>query len=99
EKNDLNRDVFAHGGGEFLNVHHEGAVSIDVDNSAVRESDFAAECSGKAEAHGTEAQRANVAAGLVELVELCRPHLVLAHASGDDGLALGLFVHGLDSLL
>src|SRR6266851_4494249 len=44
---------------------------------------------GQAEAHRAEAAGIDPAARLVELVELRRPHLVLADVRSDEGLALG----------
>ena len=42
----------------------------------------------QAEAHGAQAARADELARLAAIVELRRPHLILAHFRGDDGLAL-----------
>ena len=58
-----------------------------------------AERSGIAEAHRAEAERADVAPGLVETVELCGPHLVLADTGRDDRVALGEFVENFYRLL
>ena len=74
-------------GGQLLHVHLEAAVAGDVDNGAVRAGDLGANGGGKAVAHGAEAARGDEVAGLHEVVKLRGPHLVLAHLSGDDGVA------------
>ena len=87
------------GGGEFLDVHDERPIAVDIDDLFIGASDFGPECGGVTEAHGAETERADVAAGFVEPIELSRPHLVLAHAGCDDGLSLGEFVEDADRLL
>ena len=44
---------------------------------------------GQAEAHGAQPAGVEPQARLVEADQLRRPHLVLAHVGGDDGLAAG----------
>ena len=99
EDDGLRVDFFDLGGAEFLHVHEETAVAVDVDNEAVRAGDFYAEGGGKAEAHGAETEGTDVGAGFAEFKELRRPHLVLPHTGGDDGVAFGDVVEGFDGLL
>jgi hypothetical protein len=61
--------------------------------------DLGADGGRETEAHRAGAERADEAARLAEVVVLRGPHLVLAHAGGDDGLALGLLEEDLDGFL
>ncbi len=92
-------DFFDFRGGEFLHVHEEGAVAVDVDDLAVWTGYFRAEGGRIAEAHGAESERADEAAGIGVIVELGGPHLVLADAGGDDGFAFGQFEENANRLL
>jgi len=47
----LGGDVFGNGGGEFLDVHQEGAVSINVDDFAVGAGNLSAHGGGVAVSH------------------------------------------------
>src|SRR5579862_4297617 len=95
----LGRDVFDVGGGQFLDVHQEGAVAVYVDDLPVGLRDFGADGGGVAEAHGTEARGGYEGARMDEVVMLARPHLVLADACGDDGFAFGHLVQEADDVL
>ncbi len=99
EDDGLRVDFFDLGGAEFLDVHEETAVAVDVDNEAVRAGDFYAEGGGKAKAHSAETEGTDVGAGFAEFKELRGPHLVLPHTGGDDGVALGDVVERFDGLL
>lgn len=99
EDDDFGVDFFDACGGEFLDVHEEAAVAVDVDDLAVWAGDFGAECGGVAEAHGAEACGGDEGAGVDVGVVLASPHLVLADACGDDGFAVGEFAEGLDDEL
>ena len=83
QQQNFNRQALAMKSGQFLDVHLERAVSVDVDNQSVWMSCLNAHRSRQAEAHGSQTRTAQPAAGFVELVELSRPHLMLAHAHGD----------------
>ena len=95
----LGGNVFGHGGGELLNVHEEGAVAVDVDDLAVGAGHLGADGGGIAVAHGDETCGGQETAGMMEVVELARPHLVLTDPGGDDGFALGQAAELLDHLL
>ena len=82
-----------------MDVHDPRAVAVDIDNLFIGAGDFGAEGGGIAEAHRAEAERADVAARLVEAVELRGPHLVLADAGRDDRVAFGEFVERLNGFL
>ena len=88
----LGRDLLDFACGELLHVHHERAVAVDVDDLLVGTGDLGAHRGRVAEAHCPETERADVAARLIEAVELRGPHLMLAHAGGDDRVALGELV-------
>ena len=53
---DLDRDVFHDGGGELLDIHHEGAVPIDIDDGAFRAGHLGTEGGRQAKSHGSEAE-------------------------------------------
>ena len=87
------------GGGQLLDVHEERAVAVDVHDLFMRERHFGSQSSREAVTHGAEAGAGEELAGVFELVELTGPHLVLAHAGGDDGFATGEFIEHLDGHL
>ena len=99
EDNGLGGDLLDVGGGEFLNVHQEGTIAIDVDDLFVGATDLGTDGGGESVAHGTEAGGGDELAGMPVFVPLTGPHLVLADAGGDDGVALGEFVKFLDDHL
>ena len=75
--------------GEFLDIHQEGAVTVDVDHLLFGTAQLGTECRRITESHRTESGRGDQRAGFREIVILSRPHLVLAHARRDDRLSLG----------
>lgn len=83
------RNIFGDSGGQFLDVHEEGAVSVDIDDFAMGAGDFGPEGGRVAIAHGAESCGGEKATGVVEVVELSCPHLVLTDARGDDGFSFG----------
>src|SRR5947207_660909 len=88
-------DEYLHGhalfeaGRQFLAVHREGAVAVDVDHELARVARLDAHGRGQAIAHGAQASRRAPPARVLEPVVLRRPHLVLAHAGDHQGLAVG----------
>ena len=95
----LGGNVFGHGSGEFLNVHQEGSVSVDIDDFAVGAGHLGADGCRITVSHGTESGGSQETTGMMEVVELAGPHLVLADPGGDDGFPLGEFTEFLDDLL
>ena len=95
----LGGDVFGYGGGEFLDVHQEGAVAVDIDDFAVGAGHLGTHGGGITVSHGTESGGSQETTGMMEVVELAGPHLVLADPGGDDGFPLGEFTELLDDLL
>ena len=89
EEQHLDGDVFTVAGGELLDVHEDAAVSIDVDNERLWMGDLGPHRRRQSESHRAQATRGEPRPGATELVELCRPHLVLAHADRDDRVAFG----------
>ena len=67
----------------------DAAVSIDVDNERLWMGDLGPHRRRQSESHRAQATRGEPRPGATELVELCRPHLVLAHAHRDDRVAFG----------
>ena len=86
-------------GGELLDVHQEGAVAVNVHDLLVGQGDLHAQRGGIAVAHGAEAATGRELAGILILIPLTRPHLMLADAGGDVGLALGHVIKRLDDHL
>lgn len=85
EQEDFHGDFFGISGGQFLDIHQEAAVAVDVDDQVIGSSDFGAEGRRQAEPHGAQATTGDPGAGLIEVEELGGPHLVLADTCGDDG--------------
>ncbi len=88
EDGDFDGDFVFGGGGEFLREHDEGGIAVDVDHQFAGAADLRADGGGDAVAHGAQAAGGDHAAGLGPADELGGPHLVLADAGGEDGLAL-----------
>ena len=95
----LHRQVFRVQGREFLNIHDERAIAVDVDDQFARTRRGGADGGGQAEAHRTQTTRREPVARLVKLVVLSRPHLVLTDTSGDDRLTFGHLAQQLDRRL
>jgi len=85
EQKDFSGDFFGIGSGQFLDIHQEAAIAIDVDDQVIRSSDFGAEGRRQAKPHGAQTTAGDPGAGLIEVEELGGPHLMLADPGGDDG--------------
>jgi len=99
EDGDLDRQPLLAGGGQLLDVHLDGAVAGDIDDHLVRRRHLGADGRGKAVAHDAQAAGGHEMTRLVEMIELGRPHLVLADLGGDDGVAAGQLMQLLDDEL
>ena len=99
EDDGLGRDFFDVGAGQFLHVHEERTVAVDVDDFDVGAGDFGAHGGGITEAHGAEPGGRDESARFLEIVKLPGPHLVLSDTGGEDGFAFGQFVELLDDVL
>jgi hypothetical protein len=88
QHDDLDRQVV--GGDRFhlADVHAHRRVAVDVDDQVARVRELRADRRRQAEAHGAHRTRGEPQARPLEVEVLGRPHLVLAHARGDDRLAL-----------
>ena len=96
----LDRQFFAVAGGHFLDVHQQAAVAVDVDHQLVGMGRLGAHGGRQAEAHRAQPAAGEPAPRLAELVILGRPHLMLAHADGDDSVAiLGQPIQFVDGVL
>ena len=89
EEEHLDGDIFAGAGGQFLDIHEDAPVAIDVDDERFRVGDLGPHRRRQAEAHRSQTARREPRPRPAELVELCGPHLVLAHPDRDDRVALG----------
>src|SRR5207249_678041 len=77
--------------GEFLDVHQERAVAIDIDNLFVWTRDFGAERGWIPIAHSAEASAGEQLPRVFIFIILPGPHLMLADAGGDDRVTAGEF--------
>ena len=99
EDGDFDRSAVFLGRGQLLNVHLDGAVARNVDNRFPGKGQLRADGCRQTEAHGAETAGADEVTRMLEVVELGRPHLVLAHFGGDDGLAFGQLLQLFDDVL
>lgn len=99
EDDDFCCDAFDFGGGELLDVHEEGAVAINVNDLFIWEGNFCADGGWVTKTHCAEARGGEEGARAGEGEELACPHLVLADAGGDDGVAAGKAVKFFDNEL
>ena len=88
EDHDLHRQVVGGHGLELAEVHAHRGVAVDVDDEFVALRELRADGRGQTEAHGAHGARGEPLARIAEIAVLRGPHLVLADAGGDDGLAL-----------
>jgi len=87
------------GGGQFLDVHLDGAVASHIDNCFVGERHFGADGGRQAIPHGAEPPGGCPLVRFVKFVKLGGPHLVLADLCGDNGIPVGEFVKLFNNIL
>ena len=92
------RQLLAHCGAGFVQVHVEGTVACEVDDPAVRLSEAGADSSAVAESHGAQAAAGDEALGLLVTQILGCPHLVLADICDIDGILIRHVSHDADDL-
>ena len=95
----LHGQVVGGDGLELAQVHADAGVAVDVDHEPVAVGELRADRRRQAEAHGAHAARGEPQPRLAEVEVLRGPHLVLADAGGDDGLALRVAVDLLDHVV
>ena len=95
----LGGDLFNVRRRQFLHIHQERPVAVDVDDLLVRAGDLGAERGGIAVTHRAETGAGEKLARKLELVILPGPHLMLAHAGCENRLTPGQFVKQLDDHL
>src|SRR5262249_52224150 len=83
----LHRQLLGEARRQLLAVHGKGAVAVDVDHLSARMRGLHAHGGGQAVTHRAETAGGKPRPRIPELVVLGRPHLVLAHAGDDHGLA------------
>ena len=88
QHDDLDRQVVGGDGLELADVHADARIAIDVDHELVAPRELRADRGRQAESHRAHAAGGEPQARLAEIEILRRPHLVLADARRDDGLAL-----------
>ena len=100
EDEDLDRQVVLHRRRNFLHGHQHRSLAGDIDDERIRMRELHADRGRQSVAHGAEAARGHPAVRLLEMVELRRPHLMLADFGRDVGVAvLGQLVEPLDGVL
>ena len=87
DDDDLDIDVVVGNRREFLAVHHDAAVAREEDDRGIRTADLGTHRGRQAVAHCALAARRQEVTRLVDLEELCRPHLVLADIRHADRIA------------
>ena len=100
QQQDFDGKVFAVAGCQFLDIHLETAVAIDVDDGGVGECHLGTHGRGQSKAHGPEPGTGEPGARGLEFVELGHPHLMLPDPRRDDRLAIvGLLPEFRDGVL
>ena len=92
----LHRGVVGGGSFQFAQIHANAGVTVNVDNQLAWVRKLRANGRRQAEAHGAHAAASQPQARLAEVKVLRGPHLVLAHARGNDGVALRQAIDRLD---
>src|SRR5437879_5642081 len=95
----LGGDLFNVRRRQFLHVHQERAVTVNVNNLLVRSGNLRAERRRITIAHRPQSGAGEELARMLVLVILPGPHLMLADPGSDDRLALGQLVKHLDDHL
>ena len=80
---------------KFLAAHHDAAVAGKQHNLVVRAADFSAHGSRESIPHGPQAAAGQEMPGPVHVIELGRPHLVLAYVSYNDRVIIRIFHNSL----
>ncbi len=81
--------LFTEAGCQFLDVHLETAVAVDIDDQRIGIGCLNSHRCRQSEAHRAQSAAAEPRSGTTELVELGGPHLMLADANGDVGIHVG----------
>ena len=81
----LHRKAIGRQGSQLLNVHQDAGVTRDAHHLTIGARHLGAHGGRHAEAHGSKTGTADPAPGPIAQV-LGRPHLVLTHVRGDDGI-------------
>ena len=97
QHDDLDADVELRRGAELRECHVEAGVPVDVNHQGVRAGDFGADGRGEAVSHGAQPAGGDHGAGVAPAEVLRSPHLVLPHASGDDGAVFHVLGHFAES--
>src|SRR2546430_15655739 len=86
EHHHLQRQVVGGHGLQLPDVHADAGIPVDVDHQAPGLGDLRPDGRRQPETHGAHAAGGEPQPRCGEIAVLCRPHLVLADAGGDDGL-------------
>ncbi|KAF3785372.1 hypothetical protein EJ110_NYTH28137 [Nymphaea thermarum] len=86
-------------GGQFLHIHDEAAVPVNINHQSTWIADCGSYCSRQTEPHCPQSTRSQPLPRPLVLVPLSRPHLMLPDSSADDRLPLSQFVKQFDGIL
>src|SRR6186713_738206 len=87
EDDDLHRQVIGGYSLELAEVHAHRGVAVDIDDEFFALRELRADGRGQAKTHGAHRARSEPLARIAEIAVLRGPHLMLAHAGRNDGLA------------
>ena len=96
---DLDRELQVRSGGKLVHRHLKPAVAHDGTHQVLGPRELGADGRGEPEPHCPRPSRGDPLEPLFRLVELGRPHLVLAHIRGHDGRSLCEPVQLIDDVL
>ena len=82
------RNVVSACGSQLIHIHTETAVTRNVDTNFVGLSDLRSDAGTQALTHGAESAGGQECTGFCIGIILSRPHLVLSHIRGNDGVTL-----------
>src|SRR5215468_12349521 len=99
EENRLHRQVVVRDGLHLADVHPQTAVTIDVDDETIGAGELRADGSGQSESHGPHRTRGQERLRMLVIEILSGPHLMLADAGADDGVALSNLVQTLQNVV
>ena len=86
EEHDFDWQVVAAQRRQFLQVHHDRAISGNIDNPRVRKSELCANRCRQTKTHGAQSPAAEVLRGIFEMKMLRHPHLVLTDVASNNAV-------------
>ena len=87
EHHDFDRQIIGRDGFQLADIHADAGIAVDIDDETAALRELRAHRRRQPETHGAHAARGQPQPRSAEVEILRGPHLVLADAGGDDGLA------------